>query len=262
MPTSSRQYWNSTVWKMERPSLFSLSPSSSFPPPFSPFFLSALPMQLSLGQWFSTCGSQHLWESPISYVVYQIVSLQFTTVAKLEFRSSSVLIVLFFFFFAWGEITTAWGTVLKGGSLRKVEDHGFRMTVNDFHLVSGPEPWMKTEWEPCCRMLVGEINGPLDGFSSLSSPCGPSVCGWHILHQINPWTCRFKVRRSQLAGMWLWTSKCLFRAFISVRTGEGAGCIHSVWKAVLHSVWSRWASAGPSEASKALFLEASFAMRM
>jgi hypothetical protein len=56
------------------------------------------------------CGGSHK-----GYSAYQVFTLWFTTVAKLQLQSSNEIIL-------WGGgVTTTWGTVLKGHSIRKAE---------------------------------------------------------------------------------------------------------------------------------------------
>jgi len=64
----------------------------------------------------STCGLQPLCGSHIRYPAFQIFTLQFITVVKLQLWSSNEIIF-------WLKVTRTWRTVLKGPSIRKVGNH-------------------------------------------------------------------------------------------------------------------------------------------
>ena len=59
--------------------------------------------------------------SHIIYPICQVFTLRFVTVAKLQVWNSNEIIL-------WLKVTTTWGTLLKGCSVRKVESHCLRAT--------------------------------------------------------------------------------------------------------------------------------------
>ena len=67
-----------------------------------------------LNPWVATpCGESH---DLFIWIIYKIFTLWFTTVVKLQLWISSEILL-------WLGVTTAWGTVLKGHSIRMVEKH-------------------------------------------------------------------------------------------------------------------------------------------
>ena len=81
-----------------------------------------------------------------------------------------------------------------------------------------------------CRILVGENNGPLDGFSSLSSSCDPGVCedgayciGW-ALGLVDP--------KSEVATSRHVTGQANgFSELLLLSERVATGCVPSVWRA-------------------------------
>jgi hypothetical protein len=77
--------------------------------------------ELNIDLWFSTCGSKPLCrpEDPFTAITYQIVTLRLIIEAKsklLSINKNNFMV----------GVTTTWETVLKGWSIREIENHWAR----------------------------------------------------------------------------------------------------------------------------------------
>lgn len=94
--------------------------------------------------WSQTCGLWPLGGSSNAFtgVAYQLVTVWFVTVAKLQLWGSRTVIL-------WPGLTT-WGTVLKHGSFRKVESHCPQWTMYGYSPSVGTHTQREWERGGCC----------------------------------------------------------------------------------------------------------------